>query len=159
MGKRKTSEATKKQVAASQRWTCGLCLELLSSSFEVDHTVPLWNNGTDVRENLRALCSNCHSQKTQKEAVERTEAKRLRREDIRRSYELAVQREEEGRRRELGRPTGTVKCLDCEERFYPIFAHECKKVAERVRARLGRKSHVAKPDLGMLFQHFYFTAI
>jgi hypothetical protein len=152
------SEVTKKQVAASQKWTCGECFDLLSSSFEVDHTVPLWKQGADEKENLRALCSNCHSQKTQAEALERADDNRIRREDYRRRYEDAVAREEEDARVVATHPCGTVRCLDCRLRYYPMFPHDCEKVAARIDVRMGRTSYPVKPDLGELFSNFTFEA-
>ena len=68
---RKTPEPVKKQVAARQCWKCHSCNEMLQSSFQVDHTIPLWAGGEDDESNLTALCANCHSIKTQNEAIER----------------------------------------------------------------------------------------
>ena len=68
---RRTPEPVKKQVAARQCWKCYTCEEMLQSSFQVDHTIPLWAGGEDDESNLTALCANCHSIKTQNEAIER----------------------------------------------------------------------------------------
>jgi len=68
---RKTPEPVKKQVAARQEWKCYSCCNILSSSYQVDHTIPLWDGGADDEKNLTALCANCHSTKTQNEAIER----------------------------------------------------------------------------------------
>jgi len=162
---RKTSEATKKQVAASQRWTCAHCSELLSSSFEVDHTIPLWRNGADAVENLRALCSNCHSQKSQKESQERAAEKRSQMEEARSRYERGVEREEETKRVTEEHSSGTVRCMECSRRYYPVFRHNCIKVAERVHARLNRtpgpKPRQQTVNTGVpvpLFGEYYFTA-
>ena len=65
--RRRVTERVKKQVAASQDWRCSACSSLLSSAYQVDHIVPLWKAGTNERENLTALCPNCHALKTQKE--------------------------------------------------------------------------------------------
>ena len=69
--KRKTPEPVKKQVAARQEWKCNGCYNILTSSYQVDHTTPLWAGGADDESNLTALCANCHSIKTQNEAIER----------------------------------------------------------------------------------------
>ena len=62
----------KRQVAAAQKWTCGHCANLLNAAFEIDHIVPLENGGEDdILTNAQALCSNCHSLKTQRERVDR----------------------------------------------------------------------------------------
>jgi 5-methylcytosine-specific restriction enzyme A len=37
---------------------------------QVDHIVPKSNGGTDEPENLAAICTPCHSEKTQREAAE-----------------------------------------------------------------------------------------
>jgi len=155
--KRITSETTKKMVAASQSWTCAHCFAMLSSSYEVDHTIPLWRNGADTVDNLRALCSNCHSIKSQKESQERAEERRARRVDARSRYENDVQREEESKRSFTKLPSGTIRCTDCSCRYYPVFRHDCRRVAAKVDTRLGRKPQV--PQLGRMFEEFYFTGI
>ena len=71
-----------KIVAARQKWCCAMCKELLSSTFELDHVVPLHLGGADDYEsNAAALCVSCHAAKTQKEMIEldrvRREAKRI----------------------------------------------------------------------------------
>jgi hypothetical protein len=154
--KRKMSEVVKKQVAAGQKWTCWKCRDMLSSSFEVDHNVPLWKGGADAIENLRALCANCHSQKTQAEALDRANEKRCEREAYRRKYEQAVAREEEDARVYATHPSGTVRCMDCHCRYYPVFPHNCASVTARIDARVGRKHLPVKPDLGELFSNFTF---
>jgi 5-methylcytosine-specific restriction protein A len=37
----------------------------------VDHVVPLWAGGPDVRGNLQGLCASCHDHKSAREARER----------------------------------------------------------------------------------------
>jgi 5-methylcytosine-specific restriction protein A len=57
--------------------TCRRCLELESdasavhASFEVDHIVPLFEGGTDERNNLQALCEQHHREKSEVERVRR----------------------------------------------------------------------------------------
>ena len=65
---RRVTERTKKRVASGQQWKCAACAEVLSSAFQVDHVVPLWQGGGNDEGNLRALCPNCHALKTQDEA-------------------------------------------------------------------------------------------
>ena len=67
--RRRVTERVKKQVAADQQWKCSLCESVLSSAFQVDHVRPLWQGGTNERDNLTALCANCHALKTQQEAA------------------------------------------------------------------------------------------
>lgn len=67
MFNRKLQESTKKIIAHSQEWMCGMCKCLLPPSYQIDHIVPFSLSQNDNIENLMALCPNCHSQKTQKE--------------------------------------------------------------------------------------------
>ena len=53
------TEAIKKKIAA-QRWMCSMCDELLVSTYQVDHTVPLWAGGEDSSDNATAMCVSCH---------------------------------------------------------------------------------------------------
>lgn len=66
---RKVSSATKKIVAAEQKWTCGHCQQLLNASYEIDHIKPLFKGGTNQRDNLMALCRNCHGEKTLRDQI------------------------------------------------------------------------------------------
>jgi 5-methylcytosine-specific restriction endonuclease McrA len=67
--RRRVTERVKKQVAADQQWKCSTCDCLLSSAYQVDHIIPLWKAGSNERDNLTALCPNCHALKTQLEAA------------------------------------------------------------------------------------------
>ena len=62
--KRSVSETKKKYVSAQQGWKCGHCQQQLSSTYEVDHIVPLYKGGTNDLTNLVSLCPNCHRKKT-----------------------------------------------------------------------------------------------
>ena len=42
----------------------------LAQATELDHIVPLYQGGTDQRDNLQGLCAECHRARTQKEAWE-----------------------------------------------------------------------------------------
>lgn len=61
---RNVSQTLKKYVAANQQWKCNYCNNLLDSSYEVDHIIPLYKNGSNDISNLQALCRNCHGKKT-----------------------------------------------------------------------------------------------
>jgi len=62
--KRSVSESKKKFVASRQDWKCSACGETLTASFEVDHVKRLEFGGDNHIDNLRAMCRNCHGQKT-----------------------------------------------------------------------------------------------
>lgn len=69
--KRNVSELKKKMVAAAQQWLCNQCLEVLHSSYEVDHIIELWEGGSNHISNLQALCRNCHGEKTMQNKLKR----------------------------------------------------------------------------------------
>jgi len=60
------------QIASDQKWHCSSCDIVFVSTFEVDHTIPLWDGGLDHRDNATALCVSCHALKTQNEWVMRS---------------------------------------------------------------------------------------
>lgn len=62
--KRSVSETKKKYVASSQNWCCAECKKQLKATFEVDHIVRLEYGGSNHVDNLRALCRECHGDKT-----------------------------------------------------------------------------------------------
>lgn len=81
LGKRKASKKEDKQKAnrtRGDRWMrirklilleeplCRHCLTegRTTQAREVDHIIPLEDEGTDDRANLQALCRQCHKQKT-----------------------------------------------------------------------------------------------
>ena len=56
----------KEQVKESQNWRCNIC-GAGAVPLEVDHKLALYLGGTDAKENLQALCRECHASKTLKE--------------------------------------------------------------------------------------------
>ena len=102
--RRLVSEATKKQVAASQAWRCSACTLLLPAAFQVDHVMPLAVGGSNDMSNLSAMCPNCHAAKTQAED-ERVRAFR------------AVQSELRG--------TSGAACWHCGAVYSTYFRHFC----------------------------------
>lgn len=69
-------QAMKDRVLSEQDHVCARswCEQ---KAVDVDHIMPLWNSGSNKRENLEGLCTACHGQKTQAEATMRARAKRL----------------------------------------------------------------------------------
>jgi len=76
--KRKLTESIKKIIASEQEWKCGNCRQILPSSYQVDHKIPFSICENDEKENLVALCPNCHSLKTQPELKRISSFKKLR---------------------------------------------------------------------------------
>lgn len=137
---RKTSEATKKIVAARQKWCCGACSMLLPSCFEVDHSTPLWDGGADDESNLRALCPNCHAQKTQLEAVARAKrrqeaADRARADHARQLRERVTEEVQNYAIRALG--NGRQHCRMCGRKTASFFPHRCALIQARIQEKLG----------------------
>lgn len=62
--KRSVSETKKKFVAYKQNWKCDQCKKILPAWFEVDHKIRLEHGGSNHIDNLRALCRECHGEKT-----------------------------------------------------------------------------------------------
>ncbi len=68
--KRNVNGAKKRIVAASQKWRCQDCSNLLSACYQVDHIIRLDRGGTNDISNLQALCAECHGLKTMWEMAE-----------------------------------------------------------------------------------------
>ncbi len=62
--KRKVTDSTKKLVASNQQWRCAICHCILDETYEVDHIIPLYKNGSNEIDNLMALDPICHRKKT-----------------------------------------------------------------------------------------------
>ena len=56
-------------VASEQEWKCGDCQMTLNAAYEIDHIIPVCDGGTNQRENLVALCRNCHGLKTTRDGL------------------------------------------------------------------------------------------
>jgi hypothetical protein len=91
---RKVSQQLKKIVAASQGWRCAMCSNLLPARNDIDHHRALFRGGTNDRDNLRALCNNCHGVKTAEEDIEYRE-ELLERQHIQRMRQQLLTRFEE----------------------------------------------------------------
>lgn len=143
--KRTFTEAIKKQIAAAQRWTCSGCDAVLESTYQVDHTVPLWAGGEDTRANATAMCAGCHARKTQNEAIARSKRDAEERARTRRAFERRVRSEEETKRATKMRGNGAIECTACSACYYPVFPHACREVRRRIAARLGGASNAGPP--------------
>ena len=102
--KRRITGLEKRIVASKANWKCEICKEMLQSTYEIDHIIPLWKKGPDEISNLQALCRECHGKKTQIEEIERI-----------RLQEAPKQRE--------------YICKICESVISPYFAnHKCVRI-------------------------------
>lgn len=71
MATRKLTGPEKKRIAAANQWCCYLCHQLLPSTYEVDHVVPLFEGGADDASNCRPACPSCHRIKSEEECIRR----------------------------------------------------------------------------------------
>lgn len=70
--RRKLPAALRRRVVSEQWALCDVCSDPLEvGTAEIDHIVPVACGGSDARENLHALCPNCHARKTRTEAAAR----------------------------------------------------------------------------------------
>ncbi len=60
------TEKDKRELIEDQSFKCRIC-DCPCAKFEIDHIKPLANGGTNNVENLQAICSNCHTEKTVEE--------------------------------------------------------------------------------------------
>ena len=76
--KRKPLSAYDKQtVLARQNYKCAGCDNKFTASIRphYDHKTPISSGGTNNVSNIRAICANCHDDKTRKEHRKRAKAK------------------------------------------------------------------------------------
>lgn len=144
--KRSFRDGHKRIVAARQHWTCAQCKTLLSSSFQVDHVIPLFRGGADCISNAEALCACCHAHKTQLEHIARHEAARQKKADearaAQRAFEATV-RAEAYAGRTLTCKNGTLHCSACDAHVYALFGHDvCPAVEEAIAHRITPRRHM-----------------
>ena len=74
------TEVQKRIIASEQKYMCAgeICkhVQLLPRTWELDHIIPLFLDGTNEFDNLQILCPNCHALKTQKELMVAARIKR-----------------------------------------------------------------------------------
>ena len=59
------------RLAARAKWRCGICSELLSEAFDIDHVTPWCETFDDSDDNCVACCVACHRSKCSVEASAR----------------------------------------------------------------------------------------
>ena len=63
-GRRKIKSSIRKEIVDKQSNKCRKCYNPLNQYFQIDHIVAIQFGGTDEMDNLQALCSNCHLEKS-----------------------------------------------------------------------------------------------
>lgn len=58
------SRYLERRITSEQGHACNMCRVTLTEFFHIDHIVRRADGGTDDRENLQALCQECHAKKT-----------------------------------------------------------------------------------------------
>jgi hypothetical protein len=77
MSRKAIKDTVKKEISYKQSYKCKSCSLLLPPTFQIDHIIPWSLCNDDSEENLQALCANCHSIKTQREAMRIIQYKKL----------------------------------------------------------------------------------
>lgn len=67
MKRKRLSNSTRLEIAARQYYKCAHCNSVLTHVFEIDHKIPWALCKSNEKNNLQALCSNCHALKTNKD--------------------------------------------------------------------------------------------
>lgn len=138
--KRQVSGYMKKRVACEQDWKCAVCRAKLDLGFEVDHRLALRKGGTNDRDNLWALCSECHKLKTARENERRFQRKRAR--ELRK-HRLVTNAVEQHRRMRKPDWRYCVMCGECGVVYSSFFEHVCAvqmvRHEKRRMAKLRRK--------------------
>ena len=62
--RRKLTAYVRNQVKEQQDNFCGICKKEITKIFEIDHVIALQYGGSNVMDNLMALCCECHSKKS-----------------------------------------------------------------------------------------------
>lgn len=167
--RKKIPEYLKRRIAAQQSWKCGICGEMLSEAFQIDHTVPLWKGGADAESNCSALCANCHAVKTQIEATERAAALERSNAEKAEKAKQELLRSEEKKCKQTKLADGKSSCRACGATYYSIFPHRClvakrraeeKLIGKSVPFQLRKKKKIREIANGSLvFEEFRFTPI
>lgn len=145
--KRQVSGYMKKRVACEQDWKCAICRGKLDIGFEIDHRKALHRGGTNERDNLWALCSECHKHKTARENERRFQRKRARELRKHRLTQHALKQQSRTRKPDW---RYCLMCGECGVLFCSFFEHVCSvrmlRDAQKRQARM-RKSFVAAGSL------------
>jgi hypothetical protein len=71
--RKKPNAKERKEIAASQENKCVDCKNELTEYYEIDHIIGLQYGGDNSRDNLQALCCECHAKKSMLENKHRKE--------------------------------------------------------------------------------------
>ena len=86
--KRVLSRSLRIEIAFRQRYACNKCgVFPIPPDFQVDHIMELQDGGRDVSENLQALCTACHAEKTR---LNRLRKNKIFANEVKKQYESYV---------------------------------------------------------------------
>jgi 5-methylcytosine-specific restriction endonuclease McrA len=75
--RRSFSQEKRREILARQSGKCACGKELKAGMFEIDHVQALIHGGDNADDNLRAICFDCHKDKTRKDVQERSRGDRI----------------------------------------------------------------------------------
>lgn len=67
--RKRLSSYDRQDIAFKQNWRCKICYKLLPPTYEIDHRQPLFKGGADDKNNMQALCRDCHGTKSMQERL------------------------------------------------------------------------------------------
>jgi hypothetical protein len=109
-------------IADEQRYCCGICKQLFSGGFHIDHCMPQHLGGTSDRSNLWALCTSCHARKTLLENSARVAFEHSRKSAVKKKQQF-----DDVYYRMLSKSlVGVSQCLLCKVIYSRAFQHVCK---------------------------------
>jgi 5-methylcytosine-specific restriction endonuclease McrA len=112
--------ALKRIIGADQHWRCAHCSQLLPACFQIDHIRALHKGGDNNRQNLQALCPNCHATKSYIELYEGGKHSIPSREAG------EVPSETEADEPDEAKTTSVVVCKMCGVKYSNYFRHMCR---------------------------------
>lgn len=124
--RKKFAEWEKRLIAWQQRYRCAVCSKMLPFAWELDHINPLFNGGSNDRENVQILCGCCHGAKSILERSVGGEARLMEDGKIDLNWAVCPERVR-GRDREL-------QCSGCGQIVSPHFSHACPSEAVAAKA-------------------------
>lgn len=125
--------ALKRIIGADQQWRCAHCSQLLPASFQIDHIQALHKGGDNNRQNLQALCPNCHATKSYlelyeggKHSIPSGEAEEAEESEEAGEVPSDTEAHEEADEPDEAKTTSVVVCKICGVKYSKYFRHMCR---------------------------------